>query len=45
MARYASEFAFRLNEGNVSRHTMDRLKSLVKATIGKRLTYRQLIAD
>ena len=44
-ARYVDEFTFRLNQGNVSRHTMDRLASLVKGTIGKRLTYQQLISD
>ena len=43
LARYVNEFTFRLNEGNVSRHTMDRLSSLVRAAIGKRLTYQELI--
>ena len=45
MARYVNEFTFRLNEGNVKRHTMERLESLVKGTVGKRLTYQALIAD
>ena len=45
MARYVNEFTFRLNEGNVKRHTMERLESLVKGTVGKRLTYQQLTAD
>lgn len=44
LARYADEFAFRLNEGNVKRHTLDRLESFAEATAGKRLTYRDLIA-
>ena len=42
--RYVSEFTFRLNEGDVSRHTMERLASLFSAAIGKRLTYAELIA-
>jgi hypothetical protein len=41
--RYAREFAFRLTEGNVKRHTLDRLGSLTEATFGKRLTYKALI--
>jgi len=43
LGRYADEFAFRLNEGNVKRHTLDRLESFATATAGKRLTYRDLI--
>jgi hypothetical protein len=43
LGRYADEFAFRLNEGNVKRHTLDRLESFATATAGKRLTYRNLI--
>lgn len=42
--RYVDEFAFRLNEGDVKRHTMDRLDSLFDAAVGKRLTYERLIA-
>jgi transposase-like protein len=42
--RYVSEFTFRLNDGDVSRHTMDRLASLFSAAIGRRLTYKDLIA-
>ena len=38
------EFAFRLNEGNVKRHTMRRLESFIDAIVGKRLTYERLIA-
>jgi len=42
--RYVDEFAFRLNEGDVKRHTLDRLESFVKGIAGKRLTYKALIA-
>ena len=42
--RYVDEFAFRLNEGNVTRHTLTRLASFVAGTAGKRLTYERLIA-
>lgn len=42
--RYVDEFAFRLNEGNVKNHTMERLESFVAGTDGKRLTYKDLIA-
>ena len=42
--RYVGEFAFRLGDGDVSRHTMDRLASLFGAAIGQRLTYAELIA-
>ncbi len=42
--RYVNEFAFRLNEGNVKRHTLDRLDSLIIATARKRITYKELIA-
>lgn len=41
--RYVDEFAFRLNDGKVQRHTMERLESFVKGTKGKRLTYKALI--
>lgn len=44
MKRYIDEFTFRLNEGNVARHTMQRLEELVKGAIGKRLTYKALIS-
>ena len=44
LGRYVDEFAFRLNDGNVARHTMERLDSFVKAVAGKRLTYKALIA-
>jgi len=41
--RYVREFTFRLNEGNVARHTLDRLDSFVEGVAGKRLTYKALI--
>jgi transposase-like protein len=44
LGRYVDEFAFRLNEGNVARHTLDRLDSFVSGVAGKRLTYKTLIA-
>lgn len=43
LGRYTNEFAFRLSEGNVRRHTLDRLESLTLGTAGKRLTYKGLI--
>jgi len=42
--RYVGEFTFRLNEGDVKRHTMDRLASLLAASFGPRLTYQALTA-
>jgi len=39
LARYVNEFTFRLNEGNVQRHTFQRLNALIAATAKKRLTY------
>ena len=36
--------ARRLNEGNVKRHSLERLASFVDAIVGKRLTYARLIA-
>lgn len=44
LQRYIDEFAWRLNEGNVKRHSLDRLHSFVAAVAGKRITYEQLIA-
>jgi transposase-like protein len=44
LARYVDEFAFRLNDGKVARHTLARLDSFVDAVAGKRLTYARLIA-
>jgi len=44
LGRYVDEFAFRLNEGNVKIHTLDRLDSFVDGMADKRLTYAGLIA-
>ena len=41
--RYVDEVAFRLNAGNVERHTLDRLDSFITSVDGKRLTYARLI--
>ena len=44
LARYVDEFSFRLNEGDVKRHTLKRLDSLIDAVAGKRITYKELTA-
>jgi transposase-like protein len=44
LGRYVDEFAFRLNQGNVTRHTLERLASFVDAVAGKRITYKELTA-
>ncbi len=44
LARYVNEFTFRLNEGNVKRHSLERLDSMIEAVSGKRLTYTGLTA-
>lgn len=44
LGRYLNEFTFRLNDGNVARHTWERLDSFVKAVAGKRITYKTLTA-
>ncbi len=41
--RYVGEFTFRLNDGNVNIHSLERLGSLLRASIGKRLTYANLV--
>lgn len=43
LRRYVDEFAFRLNDGNVQRHTLERLDSFIDGAAGKRLTYKALI--
>ncbi len=43
LGRYVDEFAFRLNDGNVKRHTLDRLDSFIANVAGKRLTYKALV--
>jgi transposase-like protein len=45
LPRYVDEFTFRLNDANVGRHTFQRLDSFVDATVGRRITYRQLTAQ
>jgi transposase-like protein len=42
LQRYVDEFTFRLNEGNVKHHTMTRIDSLLKSTVGRRITYKEL---
>lgn len=42
LARYVNEFTFRLNEGDVKRHTLERLESFTHACFGPRLTYAEL---
>lgn len=42
LGRYASEFAFRLNEGNCKTPTLRRLDALLAASVGKRITYAEL---
>jgi hypothetical protein len=44
LARYVDEFTFRLNDGNVKRHTLKRLDSFIDATSGRHITYKELIA-
>ena len=44
MARYVDEFTWRLNDGNVRRHSLERLDSFADAVAGKHLTYERLIA-
>lgn len=43
LGRYVNEFTFRLNEGNVELHTLERLDSFVSAAVGCRITYQELI--
>lgn len=42
--RYVGEFAFRLGDGDVSHHTMQRLERLFSAAVGRRITYAELIS-
>jgi len=42
LGRYVNEFTFRLNDGNVQRHTLKRLDSFVDASAGRRITYKDL---
>ena len=40
--KYLNEFTFRLNDGNVKVHTMDRLDAMASGMFDKRVTYRSL---
>lgn len=42
--RYVSEATFRLNEGNVQYHTLDRLAAFIESAFGSRITYEELTA-
>lgn len=42
--RYANECTFRLNEGNVKNHTLDRLAAFATRTFKHRITYKELTA-
>lgn len=44
LSRYVNEFTFRLNDGNVERHTLNRLDSLIMVGAGRRITYQELTA-
>lgn len=45
LGRYVDEFTFRLNDGNVKRHSLDRLASLLQASFGVRLTWNTLTKE
>jgi len=45
LGRYVDEFTFRLNEGSVKRHSLERLASFVDRIRGKRITYKQLTGE
>jgi len=42
LCRYVDEFAFRPNDGNVRWHAWERLDSLLRGAIGKRVTHAEL---
>lgn len=44
LKRYVNEFAFRLNEGNVQLDTIDRIKALCSAMVGKTMPYKVLVS-
>ena len=44
LGRYVHEFTFRLNDGDVKRHTIERLNALLALSVGRRLTYAELTA-
>ena len=45
LGRYVDEYAFRLNEGAVDNHTLDRIAAMLLGGQGKRLTFDDLTAD
>ena len=44
LGRYVNEFTFRLNDGNVKRHSLERLDSLIGQITGMQITYSELTA-
>ena len=44
LSRYVNEFTFRLNDGNVTRHTLQRMDSLTQAMFNNHITYKELTA-
>ena len=44
LARYVNEATFRLNEGSVQHHTLDRLAAFAENAFSVRITYKELIA-
>ena len=44
LERYVNEATFRLNEGNVKIHTLNRLASFLARALKHRITYWQLTA-
>ena len=42
LPRYLNEFTFRLDQGNCENDTIDRVNSLLKNSVKKRLTYKEL---
>ena len=45
LPRYVNEATMRLNNGNVKIDTIDRMRALVRDIEGKRIAYRDLVAD
>ncbi|MYE80991.1 MAG: IS1595 family transposase [Gammaproteobacteria bacterium] len=43
LARYVNEATFRLNEGNVRIHTLNRMAAFLESAFRNRITYRELI--
>jgi transposase-like protein len=44
IGRYVNEFSWRLSDGNVKRHSLERIDSLIGVVTGRRITYKNLIA-